>query len=265
MKERPILLSYHMVNATLEDRKSHTRRIVKMHSDCHNDPDLHPTESGDDLFWPELPEEGVIGVKGQYGEPGDRLWVKETYYCDHCFAGDYKLTSKTTPPKSKEQCESEWKDHCYYRAEGPLGASVSSHIPEAEGEAPWKPSIFMPRWASRIDLEITGLRIERLQDITEEDARKEGFPAGPLPDYPPIQWYRDLWNLLNLDPKPILRKNAETGKKEIIRYQSFPWNADDFEFEYPGIMAAGIYRGKPITVTPNPWVWVIEFKRITPP
>ena len=152
-----------------------------------------------------------------YGQPGDRLWVRETHYIDE--GSQY-----------------------FYRATG--GYSQHKEIDEAHGNAPlvwagpWKPSIFMPRRASRITLEIVNVHVERLQDISEADAIAEGcqmdrnFPSdGDFPAEIPHEsgigmvgwdcardWYADLWEDIN----------------------------------------------GPSSWSMNPWVWVIEFKRVQP-
>lgn len=177
VKERGILLSAPEVLAILDGHKTQTRRIVKPQADC-NATALDHTESGACVTL--AMRAGMYSFPCPYGAPGDRLWVRETF--NHCA---YKP---------------------FYRADGPMHEDWK-----------WKPSIHMPRWASRITLEITAIRVEQLQDITEEDAKAEGcigaLGAGCTGAY------RDLWDSIN-------------AKK-------YPWSS-------------------------NPWVWVIEFRRITP-
>lgn len=120
MKERPILFSGPMVRAILEGRKTQTRRVAKIHGYG-------------------LDDRPVFG-RSPFGEPGDRLWVRETF-CGSCV-----------------------RDPAYiYRAtdENP------SHLFQPR----WRPSIHMPRWASRLTLEVTAVRRERLRDITDDAAR----------------------------------------------------------------------------------------------
>lgn len=162
MKERPILFSAEMVRAILENRKSVTRRVIKTDHTLLDDPNILPaTIEAYKTAW----------VKTcPYGQPGDRLWVRETWA--DSFASD----------------DDSHNGYVY---------AATNHGPEPRR---WRPSILMPRLASRITLEITGVRVERVQDITEEDAMVEGFKAlhvvfshGPS--------YRDTfieyWNLLN--------------------------------------------------------------------
>lgn len=135
MKERPILFSAPMVRAILDGRKTQTRRIAK-----------------DPVIGEIVKAGGNPGYRlCQYGQPGDRLWVRETW------ARNNNQLSDTHSDTS-----------IAYRADGETRAQDNGT------DLPWRPSIHMPRRASRILLEVTGVRVERLQDISEEDAIKEG-------------------------------------------------------------------------------------------
>lgn len=160
MRERPILFSGPMVRAILEGRKTQTRRVAMVTRCGVRVPALGCDPAPDAARCP-------------YGVPGDRLWVRETWYDN--------LTAR-----SPEQRAS--REEVYYRADG---------LPEFEGEESeirWRPSIHMPRWTSRLTLTITDVRVERLQDITEADAQAEGIEtyAGYARER-----FRDLWNNLN--------------------------------------------------------------------
>ena len=257
--EHPILFSAPMVKAILEGRKTQTRRVVKPQ------PKLDPAgatfryQKGSALcsYW--VPNDAGIrdisrlcAEQCPYGVPGDRLWVKETFV-------EY-------PPLLPTDSHGT----VHYHADD-----------EHDGVRPWngqkwKPSIFMPRWASRITLEIEYVRVQRLQEISEEDAIAEGIEpivsmgtyrtwknyAPGLPAHvTAIESYRTLWNSINLKPKPIEERGAD-GKKHIVGYISFPWSNEDFDVVYPGAREAGLYRGKPLTVVANPWVWALTFKRV---
>lgn len=222
-KERPILFSGAMVRAILEGKKTQTRRVVKP----------QPDEMSARNYYL-----GDWVAKSPYGRKGDRLWVRETWYCDHCFERDYDRTArwyegKLLPP---EECEKEWlgenREHMYYRADVPSGRFCDAGY-WGEPGSHWKPSIHMPRWASRITLEVTGVRVERLQEISREDAWEEGIPqtageAGPLglmnPEEPGHEW------------------DNRTSVENFARL----WES----INGPGSWAA------------NPWVWVVEFKRV---
>lgn len=113
------------------------------------------------------------------GQPNDRLWVRETFA--HIYRGNNK-------PESRRSYDVAYKAN---------GFSVDPYV-----YGPWKPSIHMPRWASRINLAIKSVRVERLQDISEADALAEGITYGQLPDNPHDQqrartWYRGLWEQIN--------------------------------------------------------------------
>lgn len=179
MKERPIIMSYDSVRAILDGRKSMTRRVVK--------PRYRDDEFGFNVcscpatneVWVEKAdeeggdfEEGTRFVPCPYGQVGDRLWVRESwaslgFHEDnvpiHVLKDNNGIEHDVV--YSAECPDFEWLDEngsCEYNKNG----TQASH---------WKSPMFMPRWASRITLEITAIRVERLQDITEDDAIKEGF------------------------------------------------------------------------------------------
>lgn len=189
--ERPILFSAPMVRAILEGRKTQTRRIVKPQPSPSSDTAFigldgiwrfsHPTLRG-----PVSHE--ADDVRCPYGQPGDRLWVREAW----AFHPDF--------PESTRRA--------IYRAD----AGVENDVPR------WRPSIHMPRWASRILLEITAVRVERLQDISETDAQAEGVA-----------------NSLHLRGGRLAREN----------FAHLWWT----------INGDGSWEA-------NPWVWVVEFKRV---
>ena len=156
MNEKPILFSGPMVRALLAGIKTQTRRLVK-----YNNMLGEPAE-----WCSSVAEPGWIHICGDfrrfcpYGQPGGRLWVRETW-------------------RSMGKCN-KGTDVVFYRADG--------HV-----DGPWRPSIFMPRWASRITLEITEVRVQRLQEISEADARAEG--AKHMPDH---RWhFREIWDSIN--------------------------------------------------------------------
>lgn len=207
MKEHPILFKAPMVRAILESRKTQTRRVVKMLPSAWCEKvkgnDWHPNEIGEWRY-----QEGMwYGLSGwntmaearcPYGQPGNRLWVRETW-----------RVMGNGPDDTLDMFDI---DDIQYRAD-----DDQSYIEK------YRPSIHMPRWASRILLEVTAVRVERLQDISEADATAEGWEKRPLVSEDPQvhadaarDWYSDLWEQLN----------------------------------GPGSWAA------------NPWVWVVEFRRI---
>ena len=203
MKERPILFSGAMVRAILDVRKSQTRRIVKQNITGPNPPsgffDWHHQKTGK---WIGAHGGGMEFGKTNasslcpYGQPGDRLWVRESMRY------------------SKEH------DNLYYAADS-QGIGVARYC-DLQGKFPRKsiPSIHMPRWASRITLEITNVRVERVRDIKERDAIAEGASEYPLLGVNSMKTrFRYLWDSIN----------AARG---------YGWEV-------------------------NPWVWVIEFRRVS--
>jgi hypothetical protein len=212
-KERPILFSAEMVKAILREDspKTMTRRVVKPQ------PELGPgvmktpllRQIGTacwywkDEWWWQDPQQSAID-KCPYGKPGDRMWVKETFWIEHdSDSSDYhvfdcginikentwaKVQYCATPknPDKPDQAGEWWTRN--WNQNGPID----------DGEREWvewrfyskKPSIFMPRWASRIILEITDVRVERLHQITEQDAIKEGVQSRDN--------FKDLWDAINL-------------------------------------------------------------------
>ncbi|SNS16878.1 hypothetical protein [Pseudomonas segetis] len=215
VKERPILFNGEMVRAILDGRKTVTRRPLKLPHD----------------FWESSVSGGLVPIPMgcPYGKPGERLWVRESWWQ----AGDWQATYP-------EDDTGAWfgSNRVIYSADGTPPNEPNRLYPNAlrngsysaaEPNKIWRhrPSIHMPRWACRILLEVTEVRVERLQDITEEQARAEGITDGgctscgnhepcgcecPSPDA--VDSFVHLWNSTGGD-----------------------WGA-------------------------NPWVWVIEFKQI---
>lgn len=208
MKERPILFNDQMVRAILEGRKAVTRRIAKPVTH----PDLGNIYAPGALVLEREPQH-VIDRACPYGQPGDRLWVREAWQ------------GPLISDEEQAANQSWWKDmtkfqdpaHCAYRASGDDNEYVD---PDGYFHCKWKPSIHMPRWASRILLEITAVRVERLQDITPNQCIAEG-----------------AWR----------EKDKELGRaQEAIAAFADLWRSTGGDWDA------------------NPWVWVIEFKRVTP-
>ncbi len=231
MKERPVLFSAPMVRAILDGRKTVTRRIVK------DQPDYPVFIAGDPVtprFSVEGREAEAVGqflTRCPYGIPGDRLWVRETFVIEDTREYWAEIKSRDGLPADRPV---KWIDDDYfgrrpliphYRATEPEPHIVREETMTGpdDDRTRWMPSIFMPRWASRIDLEIVGVRVERLQEITHEDAIAEGCPGGhgSIAGYAysatPIEHFRAVWETIN---------------------------------------GAGSWEA-------NPWGWVVEFKRIT--
>lgn len=197
MKERPILFTSANVNAILreDNPKTQTRRIVKLQEHaCLTGDCSHDKQSQCNLE--------LMGVCPY--QIGQHLWVRETFQFVAANSDGQRRAFKSSVPFTIHDCQ--WIEY--------------AATPRVEPAIVWKPSIFMPRWASRITLEITKVRVERLQDITDEDAIAEGaYTHAQLRcDGQAVNLYRAIWESIN-------------GKGS--------WEL-------------------------NPWVWVIEFKRIKP-
>lgn len=165
MKERPILFSASMVRAILDGRKTQTRRVVKGFALELLQPDNFTPE------YVALPE----NLLSPYGYAGDRLWVRESFWgCDAPGYGDQPCVVY----------DDEWCGKEYRPTEVRPWARKFGRIP----------SIHMPRDCSRITLEVTGVRAERLQHCSDDDAWAEGCPDDATW---PLDWYRALWDTIN--------------------------------------------------------------------
>lgn len=181
MKARPILMSAPMVRALLDGRKTQTRRLVKPPKQWAKVfPIADPTAvTAPHILWWWDGKHDRVGVSQccPYGAPGDRLWVRETWKPHSLYAGMMPSEIPRTP--------------VFYCAD-------ESYAPS---NTPRNPSLFMPRWASRLTLEITEARVERLQDISEADALAEGIERLRFPEVGDWGWpqarYRALWESIN--------------------------------------------------------------------
>lgn len=207
MKERGMIFNAEMVRAILDGRKTQTRRPVKF--------PVHDKNLGCELAGNELAGELSAGnyLNSAFGKPGDRIWVRETF-CpvdDTQYGGEKWVDYRATPK---------------FEASHPAGWDSAPNDAEA---LKWRPSIHMPRWASRILLEITDVRVELLNAISEEDARAEGIIDG---------------GCLNCgEPEPCGCANPE------------PDATDAFAYLWQSIYGQESWNA-------NPWVWVISFERI---
>ena len=223
MTEHPILFTGPMVRAILEGRKTQTRRVVKpqpsedwepsSYGEVHNLVNGHP-DPDKVIGWGPSNEDGTEAYACPYGKPGDRLWVRETWrplydgesgYIDYKAGGTLEANDEATHKRII----------CQRRA----------RRNSMEVDNGYRPSIHMPRWASRLNLLIKSLRVERVQDISEGDIEAEGVD----PQWDLVRWgaqarprfrFKHLWDSIN-------------GKR-------------------PGC-----------TWADNPWVWVIGFERTT--
>lgn len=159
----PILFSGEMVRAILAGQKTQTRRVVRNIPARTSDWIFGPERDG--KWWPTTGDDYTgSGVRCPYGVVGDRLWVRESFAGpDHIGDGDQGVVGFGIQYKA----DGEFRAHGDCGCDGPCGGVLIVH--------PWKPSIHMPREFSRISLEITSIRVERLQEITPRDAIAEGI------------------------------------------------------------------------------------------
>jgi hypothetical protein len=187
-----------MVRAILNGTKTQTRRVVK---------DRHIDAAPPACFFQWLRE------RCTYGQPGDRLWVRETWQVVDGSERARRIVTDPSPSRG-------WIEY-----------AATVH-PGHEPPPRWRPSIHMPRWASRILLEITAARVERLQDISGEDAVAEGIARDG-----------DGYERFHVDPDAPLGQSFT--RNPVLAYRGL-WEK---------INGVGTWDA-------NPLVWVIEFKRV---
>lgn len=241
MKEHPILFSGSMVRAILEGKKTQTRRVMKIQPTSPpaiRDFEEYQPESFLDTslraIWPsdKKGDDGRHidhGCKYPYGRVGHRLWVREEHYRFGHWEPVAGVRTRTGRMKWKFVADTD-----DLRYDPPSEFRKGRHHLDS-GTPAWHKRLarFMPRWASRIMLEIVNVRVERLQDISEQDIRAEGVTMSPLhvgidsagnaiesenAHLDPWDYFSEMWDKIN-------------GKKH-------PWKS-------------------------NPWLWVIKFKRVT--
>lgn len=207
-KERGMIFNAEMVRAILSGQKTQTRRIVKNVSSDSCMTLKEPAKNRDGIYTHvmDAPKHGLC----PHGNVGDRIWVRETWQGPLV---DFERSDDLL--RNPEKYEK--PENCVYEADGVPAPEF--YDADDNLRCCWRLSIHMPRWASRILLEITNVRVERLNDISEEDARSEGVTPTPLPAEKLVGGklaFAELW-------------------ASIYGYEN--WQA-------------------------NPWVWVIEFKRV---
>ncbi|HDU4693671.1 ASCH domain-containing protein [Klebsiella pneumoniae] len=232
MKERGMIFNGEMVRALLDGRKTQTRRIMKAQPSEDFTPMNMALEADYKARWytPGIVDKDgylqpagkeVFGVANEnegyscpFGAVGDRIWVRETWARYNIDQDSHDMAYRTTIPE-------DW--------------------PES---GRWRPSIHMPRWASRILLEITGVRVERLNAISEEDAQREGV-------------HTEVW-----DQTVVARNYA--ARDEFFQF----WSEDMPHYVEMNQLYRSSFRSLWESIygaenwLANPWVWVIEFKRV---
>jgi hypothetical protein len=228
-KERPILMNAAMVRAVLAGRKTVTRRVMRTnhvgYSAFYRWDGAPFRRAMMRCLNETTPCTSVFCEDNRFGVPGDRLWVRETH---------------AIVPASAYRCSREEDGSPVPHRVSPDGTEWAIFREGWTRSPPcrWRPSIHMPRWASRIDLEITGVRVERLLDLTDQDALAEGIsPVTFIPDdgFPPSIGYM---------------AGPDDGRSTLT-----PTAREAFARLWDSINGAG-------AADANPWVWVVAFSRV---
>jgi hypothetical protein len=239
VRERPILFSSSMVQAILEGRKTQTRRAVKPQPPMYFD--RHCWFDAPVYGWTREPEPATDWHKAKcpYGVPGDRLWVRETFVRGKIIDSEPEepimaVYLQGTEPDFKGNAEraKEWGEASKMHPSAPAG---SEHWALS-----WKrkPGIFMPRWASRITLEVVSVRVERVNAISEADAIAEGVKVVDRSAFGKPPCY--VWPGHGMDQAGLCHTAASTAYSmgwDSINGKQYPWET-------------------------NPWVWAVEFRRV---
>lgn len=210
MKERGMIFNGEMVRAILDGRKTQTRRPVKL--------PVHDKNLGCELAGNELAGELSAGnyLNSAFGKPGDRIWVRETF----------RVHSRATEVATlvyKASVRNSWTEQTH---RVPVSVCNKPATPEK-----WTPSLQMPRWASRILLEITNIGVQRIHSISQNDAAREGLMRLPATGRYCINQGDQYFGGASHDAREVFSWLWQSI------YGEESWNA-------------------------NPWVWVIEFKRV---
>ncbi|HHI0523748.1 TPA: hypothetical protein ACP4QZ_005074 [Klebsiella variicola] len=215
MNERGMIFNGEMVRAILDGRKTQTRRPIKWKQTRFTE--IGEREDGSKWPWSEDAEHACdFWHPCPFGAVGDRIWVREVFF-------PAPLEMQSEPPR-KTMWNIAYRDGMQMEKLAP-----AEYNPTIYNYERWTPSIHMPRWASRILLEITDVRVERLNAISEEDARAEGIIDG---------------GCLNCgEPEPCGCANPE------------PDATDAFAYLWQSIYGQESWNA-------NPWVWVISFERV---
>ncbi|CAM6496837.1 hypothetical protein [Klebsiella michiganensis] len=229
MKERGMIFNGEMVRAILDGRKTQTRRPVKF--------PVHDKNLGCELAGNELAGELSAGnyLNSAFGKPDDRIWVRETWgVVSHELDEDGRIRPWTPDRPATAINEMPfgngyYSGHAIYAADGDFTWGDDDGY--EDGRSCWKPSIHMPRWASRITLEITNVGVQRLQSISPNDAAREGLVKLPATGRYCINQGDQYFGGASQDAREV------------------------FSWLWESIYGADSWKA-------NPWVWVIEFKRV---
>jgi hypothetical protein len=249
-KWRPILFNGWSIRGILKRWKTQTRRVINPQPLWEEDPG-----QSEDGTWCGRYRKASAGshhnlavevyeARSPHGLPGDGLWVRETW-------GTWQR-GDATPVRGQP-----YDPELIFRAD-----DEDPDIPHDLLWEPfrWRPSIFMPRWASRTDLEVEKGRVQRIQQISYADIIREGFHDFLTDEQQTDaehmgsarKAFANLWDSINAKPRPV------KVKKVLAHYVAYPWD------ESHPICQLKEWRGKPLLVFPNSWVWVTDFKMVKP-
>lgn len=255
MKERPILFSGAMVQAILDGRKTQTRRPVTpqppatalkpwciVHSSDHS---RTGTWGWTGSMEAEPPRYVLDGVRCPFGVAGEQLWVREAH----------AIFSAYGQNRADDQRWGPWSGLPTQLSPGRTEIAYFRQGFDRSDPGTWRPSIHMPRWASRIQLETELIRVQRLHDITDEEAIAEGiaplFTDEEMRQRPELESCRGQW-------RNYLWHGCARGKvMDQWEYQRSGYLSarDSFSSLWESVYGAGSWAQ-------NPWVWVVNFKRV---
>ena len=236
---KPILFNTEMVRAILDGRKTVTRRNPFQMEQYSILKGLYLDDKNKMCALFHRPDD-YYAVKAIYApyQPGDILYVRETWriWKAHRYDADVYIEYKAGKDGVANGTVLQFPFGC---TDSPNRDTYDRFIKKWGVGEKWHPSIHMPREAARIFLRVTDVQVERLQDITNEQARKEG--CADRDDFSKV------WNDCYATPRPV-----KNGNGIISHYESYPWE---------NIQETRTYRGKPWYVIGNPYLWVIQFER----
>lgn len=259
-----------MARANVSMFKTQTRRILP------SQPQPGMLVAGPDYRWVRSREDGMWRwwqlwdgggtdvllhgpISCRYGREGDTIYQKESFF-------DVRPWRHTPLFAAVVPDTIFMADHDYRRPEN-----------KVIGRHPWRPGIFMKRESSRFTATITSIRVERVSEISEEDAIAEGMLYHDGGGIGHSGWrhctshgvvystarsaFRYLWNSIRIHPRPVRSRRDEQGKRHITGYECFPWSMEDFTAAHPASAASRTWKGLPLTIHADPFVWVISYRK----
>ena len=227
MKSRGMIFNAEMVRAILDGTKTQTRRIIKLQPHAGVRPSVFVKSGFEDAHGNEL--------VCPFGQPGDRIWVRETWAMlgneDRCPIDWNENVVKDNGPDAARIYRASCTQGDYGLWQIPDDADWKPHTDSLQYDGAWTPSIHMPRWASRITLEITNVGVQRLQSISQNDAAREGLVRLPASGRYCINQGDQYFGGTSHDAREV------------------------FSWLWSSIYGAESWQA-------NPWVWVIEFRRV---